>query len=492
MYNAKLKSLPRPSPLSRHLEDCKQPPGHHRRAPLTSKHPCPRIVLTENSDFPHSVRTKTHRKAISLATEPHPETLFAKSHRRLSSDVGRRATPKPRHRHSTSMHNGEKVTGNQSKVRHDRHQSLQLDLESMETEYSEEDLSNCSTKKIIAKQTLPQALTSDLKLVTYIRRYCREHGKAPSSSLDFYKLGPVLGRGAFSVVFSAVHRLTRVPVAVKSIEKSTLIDPKRARKLSQEVDIMRGSAHPCLLQLFELIETASHIHLVMEYMSGGSLLSLVQAQGKLSEKAAKAILGNVASGLKSLHERGVVHRDVKLDNILTGAKGAKLGDFGVSKAVHAGERLVDQSGTPSYLAPEVLSCKDYCGQAADMWSLGVCLYGLLCGTLPFKGFNLPTLHKSILSAHYVLPADLSWSARDLLSRLLCKDPETRLSASSVLRHSWLREAKPPLPAQSPDLNSEAIAESSKFGLNPNEVRHSVAAKDLSLAYGVYTSLLSAL
>lgn len=487
MRNVKLKSLPRPSPLSHHLEDSKQPSGH-RRAPLTSKHPCPHIVLTENSDFPHSVRTKTHRKAISLVTEPPAEVLIAKNHRRLSSDVGRRITPNPRHRHSNSMQNGARATG----TRHNRHQSLLLDLEAMETEYREEDLSNCSTKKIIAKSALPQTLTSDLKLVTYIRRYCREHGKAPASSLDFYKLGPVLGRGAFSVVFSAVHLLTRVPVAIKSIEKSTLMDPKRARKLSQEVDIMRNSAHPCLLQLFELIETASHIHLVMEYMSGGSLLSLVQTQGKMSEKAAKVVLGNVASGLKALHERGVVHRDVKLDNILTGERGAKLGDFGVSKATHIGERLVDQTGTPSFLAPEVLSGKDYCGQAADMWSLGVCLYGLLCGTLPFKGFNLATLHKSILSAHYVLPADLSWGARDLLSRLLCKDPEARLSASSLLRHSWLQEVKPPLPAQLSDLNSEALAESAKFGLNPNEVRQSVAAKDLSLAYGVYATLLSVL
>ena len=492
MHKAKLKSFPTPSPSTQPSEESKRPPCY-RKAPLTSKHPCsPRIVLTENSEFPHSVRTKTHRKSISLVTEPHPETLLVKNHRRLSSDVCRRETPNARHhRLNATMHTTTRQTcQSRTKPRHSRQQSLQLDLESMETEYREEDLSNCPTKKIIARPAAPQAIRSELKLLTYVRRYCREHGKAPSSSLDFYQVGPVLGRGAFSVVFSAMHRLTRVPVAIKFIEKSTLSDPKRARKLSQEVEIMRCSAHPCLLQLFELIETPSHIHLVMEYMSGGSLLSLIQSQGKMSEKAAKVVFGCVASGLKVLQERGIVHRDVKLDNILIWEKGAKLGDFGVSRYVHAGERLVDEMGTPSYLAPEVLSCKDYDGHAADMWSLGVCLYGMLCGTLPFKGFNLTTLHKNILSGHYVLPTDITWAARDLLSRLLCKDPGTRLSAAALLRHSWLRDVKIPLPAHSPDPNTNVIAESAKFGLSPDEVQSSVAAKDLSMVYGVYTTMRS--
>lgn len=303
-------------------------------------------------------------------------------------------------------------------------------------------------------------------------------------------MGPVLGRGAFSVVYSAVHKLTRVPVAIKSIEKSTISDLKRGRTLGLEVEIMRCAVHPSLLQLFELIETGTHLHLVMEYASGGSLLSLIQTQGKMNEKAAKQVIASVTSGLKALHEKGIVHRDVKLDNILIGGNGAKLGDFGVSKCVKPGEYLNDIIGTPSYLSPEIILSKAYNGQAADMWSLGVCLYGLLCGTLPFKGFNLTTLHKSIVAGHYLSPSELSWGARDVISGLLCKDPDMRLTAAALLRHTWLKDAKVPFPAQIPGPDSEIVAESTRFGLNPEQVQHSVTARDLTLAYGVYATLRS--
>ena len=427
-----------------------------------------------------------------MIEEAKVEELFVKvkRHRRLSSGgtgLGGGGSIK----HPRSASNKERRGGRHASVsplkpsEHNRQQSLTLDLDSFETEYHEEALSNCSTKKIIAKPV--SSPPADLKLVAYIKRFVRLYGKAPQSSLEFYRLGGLVGKGAFSAVYSAVSKLTNVTVALKAVEKSALVDPRRARKLTQEMEILRLTRHPHLVKLYELIETPSHLYFVLEFLSGGTLLSLVQTTGKLTEKAAKPLFLHICLGLKALHEHSIVHRDIKLDNMLFEESLAKLCDFGASKAVRAGERLVDRVGTPAYLAPEVVSDRDYEGRPADMWSLGVSLYGLLCGTLPFKGFNSSALHKAIDAGVYPLPSELSRPAKDLLSRLLTHDPAKRPSVTEVLAHTWLREAMTPhVPVA--DIDSLALLEAAKVGFPPELVLASVRVRDMTMAAAVYEML----
>ena len=138
----------------------------------------------------------------------------------------------------------------------------------------------------------------------------------------------------------------------------------------------------------------------------------------------------------------MLHRDIKLDNILLDGKGhVKIADFGVSKSVKKGETMFEQSGTPAYIAPEIIRDKGYKGFKADLWSAGVVLFALLFGTVPFKANNMKDLHQQIMKAKYNMKEEISEQAKDLIRGLLQIDPKKRLSVSQVLKHEWLAGAE---------------------------------------------------
>ena len=144
-------------------------------------------------------------------------------------------------------------------------------------------------------------------------------------------------------------------------------------------------------------------------------------------------------GLQHIHSKNVVHRDIKLDNILLDDLGKiKIGDFGVSKLVKPGEMMMEQCGTPAYIAPEILLDKGYWGFGVDVWSAGVVLYSMLYGTVPFKGSNMSELHKLIIAGKFTLKEDVSQESRDLVKLLLETNPDRRLSTHQILNHPWLQ------------------------------------------------------
>ena len=169
----------------------------------------------------------------------------------------------------------------------------------------------------------------------------------------------------------------------------------------------------------------------MEMCSGGDLLNYVRKRRKLSEDIAKYLLNQVVDALIYCHKKRIVHRDIKLDNLLLNADGSvKLCDFGVSKQVRDGEKMTEQCGTPAYIAPEILRDRGYTGFGVDNWSLGVCLYAMLYGTVPFKANNMSELHTLILKAKYSLKEDkieLSPEVKSLIKGLLEPDPAKRLT-----------------------------------------------------------------
>lgn len=293
----------------------------------------------------------------------------------------------------------------------------------------------------LCKQAVAAAVAASLP--TAARRVTSPGRLGPNSSiggLDFYALGKPLGKGAFGKVNVAVHKLTEELTAMKLCERKKISEIQAQKCLNQEVLVLTClNGHPNVIQLFEVVETMTHVVLVMEFATNGDLLRFVRHRGKLSEACASDLYKQLVDGLKYIHQTGVVHRDIKLENILLDVHNCvKIADFGVAAFLKPnGKLLAEHCGTPSYIAPEILLEAGYVGPPVDAWSSGIVLYAMLCGRVPFKGDQFSDLKKSILSGRFSLPPRLSANANCILRALLTVDPNRRLSVDGILAHSWL-------------------------------------------------------
>ncbi len=290
--------------------------------------------------------------------------------------------------------------------------------------------------------TLNDSILSEReKIVKFIKVYVKRHNEIPPTTLDYYKFVKLIGKGAFGKVTLGVHKLTGKYVAIKTIDKSYMKDDYSRRKVFQEVYILKKIRHSCVIRLLEVFESPKHFLMVMEYAGGGDLLQYVKKRKRLDEETSKAIFKQIVYGLGHCHCRSVLHRDVKLDNVLMdGEGGVKLCDFGVSRLVKKEHIIKEQCGTPAYLAPEIIIDEGYEGFYADIWSLGVLLYAMLQGTVPFKANNISDLHKLILKGNFDFAyPHISDAAKDLVRRMLVLTPEKRISIPEILTHAWLRE-----------------------------------------------------
>ena len=259
--------------------------------------------------------------------------------------------------------------------------------------------------------------------------------------MGLYKIGKMLGKGAFGRVNWGLHRLTRRLVAVKAINMEFMKDESSKKKMNNEISILKILRHPNVVKLLETFDTDKHHLIVMELCPGGDLLNYVRKRRKLNEKYAKFVFKQIMEGLAYLHDNGVVHRDIKLDNILLDGHGnIKIADFGVSRKVVDNEILFEQCGTPAYIAPEIVRELGYKGYPVDIWSAGVCLYAMLYGNVPFKANQMGDLNKMILDATIEYKDTVSEEARDLMQRMLQKNPNKRLTALESLDHKWFEDA----------------------------------------------------
>ncbi|KAF5828215.1 hypothetical protein DUNSADRAFT_18019 [Dunaliella salina] len=261
-----------------------------------------------------------------------------------------------------------------------------------------------------------------------------------SAALPGYTVGKVIGEGGFCQVRLAVHHLSKRKVAIKVINKSKLTDVNEAKRIQREIRVMLHLTHECIIKLFEVVDSADTLYLVMEHAPNQSLLDYVRARKRLVEGKAAIFLKQIVAGLQYCHSREVVHRDVKLENILLGADGnMKIIDFGLSAFFVPGKRLRVHCGSPSYAAPEIVSRKHYDGPPVDVWSLGVVLFACLAGHLPFHSSsgNKQELCQKIIDGKFSMPAYLSPAAKDLLTRMLTVDPDKRATFEQVLAHPWV-------------------------------------------------------
>ena len=294
-----------------------------------------------------------------------------------------------------------------------------------------------SMKSVLIKEGTYYQMESE-KVSNYIKNYYKKYRTYPKTTVSFYKFGRIIGRGAFGKVNLGLHILTGRIVAIKSFNKSRLESESAKEKIYHEVNLMKNLRHNSIVKILETVETEKYILIIMENVSGGDLLSFVKKRTKLNEKTAKIIFKQLILAIKYIHSRNIIHRDIKLDNILIDLNNnIKLCDFGVGKQIHKGELLNDQCGTPAYIAPEIVRNDSYEGPPVDLWSSGVVLYAMLSGTFPFKASNIKELNRIIQKGECPMINKVSIEGMSLIKGLLECDPKKRLTVDKVLNHPWL-------------------------------------------------------
>ena len=223
-------------------------------------------------------------------------------------------------------------------------------------------------------------------------------------------------------------------------------------KVQREINILHLCTHPHIIRLYEVLDTPTDIFLVNEYVSGGELFDYIVSKGRLSADEARNFFHQIISGVEYCHFQKIVHRDLKPENLLLDASlNIKIADFGLSNLMRDGDFLRTSCGSPNYAAPEVISGHLYAGPEVDVWSCGVILYALLCGSLPFDDESIPNLFKKIKSGMYSLPTHLSQLAKNLIPRMLEVDPMKRITIPEIRLHPWFQHKLPPYLRHPPEL-----------------------------------------
>ncbi|KAG6179813.1 hypothetical protein E4U24_005624 [Claviceps purpurea] len=312
----------------------------------------------------------------------------------------------------------------------------------------------------------------------------QDHSRSHKGTTKFgdFILGNTIGEGEFGKVKLGWKQDSSVQVAIKLIKRDTVGgNPSRLGKIRREVTILRGVHHPNIVRLIDMIETDRYIGIILEYASGGELFDYILNHRYLKDGPARRLFSQLVSGVGYLHKKGIVHRDLKLENLLLDRnRNIIITDFGFANTFDPNEELMEEEelnltdretvkrmgldrikpngmrkgdlmqtscGSPCYAAPElVVSDSLYTGRKVDVWSCGVILYAMLAGYLPFdddpanpEGDNINLLYKYIVSTPLTFPEYVTPHARDLLRRILVPNPRKRADLFEVARHSWLSE-----------------------------------------------------
>ncbi|XP_043860452.1 NUAK family SNF1-like kinase 2 [Dromiciops gliroides] len=251
-----------------------------------------------------------------------------------------------------------------------------------------------------------------------------------------YEFLETLGKGTYGKVQKARERSGRL-VAIKSIRKDKIKDEQDLLHIRREIEIMSSLNHPHIITIHEVFENNNKIVIVMEYASRGDLYDYISERQRLSEQEARHFFRQIVSAVYYCHKNGIVHRDLKLENILLDANdNIKIADFGLSNLYHQDKLLQTFCGSPLYASPEIVNGKPYMGPEVDSWSLGVLLYILVHGMMPFDGQDFKTLVKQISNGEYREPTKPS-DACGLIRWLLMVNPTRRATLEDVASHWWV-------------------------------------------------------
>lgn len=318
-----------------------------------------------------------------------------------------------------------------------------------------------------------------------------------------YKLLHMLGKGAFAIVFEAINTTTNEKFAIKAVNMNKLSE-KSLKKLDSEILIHTQLKHERIVKLFktftmknlptkiktketEKTENCDYTFLVLELCYPHSLSDLLKntKTGRFSKNIVKRLGKQIFEALDYMHTQNIVHRDIKLSNVLVdGDRNIKIADFGLSAYINPGEKKTTICGTPNYIAPEVLTsgkkkdngevCSGHSFQA-DTWSAGIVLYIMLIGSAPFSKSTASEIYKDIRKSPLTFKNEIDTESKDLLLKLLDKNPETRISIKKSLSHKFFREMT----------TLGAILDLKKYIKNKEIVR----VRDIKQDYAVYSIYL---
>ncbi|KAF9910079.1 serine/threonine-protein kinase KIN2 [Linnemannia zychae] len=273
----------------------------------------------------------------------------------------------------------------------------------------------------------------------------------PRRVLGNYHMSKTLGAGSMGKVKLGVHSRTRDKVAIKIIPRvqpnpnmtpaQQEKEDNRETRTIREASIMMVLHHPYIVSLYEVMVLPHHYYMILEHVDGGQMLDYIISHGKLKEKHARKFARQIASALDYCHRNSIVHRDLKIENILISKSGnIKIIDFGLSNLYSPRSHLSTFCGSLYFAAPELLNAKVYTGPEVDVWSFGIVLYVLVCGKVPFDDQSMPALHAKIKRGFVEYPAWLSNDCRHLLSKMLVTVPSQRATMAEVLAHPWMNKS----------------------------------------------------
>ncbi|KAI1995441.1 Serine/threonine-protein kinase [Ophidiomyces ophidiicola] len=309
-----------------------------------------------------------------------------------------------------------------------------------------------------------------------------------AASSGQWALGKTIGAGSMGKVKLAKNTETGEQAAVKIIPRHSTEEHRSTRESeradrSKEIRTAREAAivmllnHPFICGMRDVVRTNHHWYMLFEYVNGGQMLDYIISHGKLKEKQARKFARQIASALEYCHKNNIVHRDLKIENILISKTGdIKIIDFGLSNLFSPKGQLKTFCGSLYFAAPELLQARQYTGPEVDVWSFGIVLYVLVCGKVPFDDQSMPQLHAKIKKGIVEYPQGLSSDCRHIISRMLVTDPKQRASLSEIMNHPWMTKGfnGPPenhLPHREPlqlPLDSEVIHKMTGFDFGPPE------------------------
>ncbi|KAL0213534.1 hypothetical protein RCL1_007160 [Eukaryota sp. TZLM3-RCL] len=249
---------------------------------------------------------------------------------------------------------------------------------------------------------------------------------------DSYELLEEIGSGSFAKVVKAIHKVSRQTVAIKIIDKSSALDPDDLVRVTRELRLLRKIDSPYIIRLLDVLTSSNTLYIVQEYISGGELSSHITSKGFLSDEESGKIFFEVVEAISYCHSRKLVHRDLKPENILLDANGhVRVIDFGLSNIVKKYEMLTTSCGSPNYASPELISGQSY-SYSVDCWALGVLLYCLVSGRLPFEDASTPLLYYKIVAGKFTYEPHVSSEARYLIDGLLTTNVNDRFGIDEII------------------------------------------------------------
>ena len=273
-----------------------------------------------------------------------------------------------------------------------------------------------------------------------------KQGLEPEPKITDFTIIKELGAGSFGHVYLVTHKKTKANYAIKAIDKRNKTNIEEKPYFRREVEVMYKIHHPNVVKLFGHFEDNNYCYFIMEYIPIGNLFGIIPKDKKkrISSQIVASLMKDIISATYFLHNMNppIIHRDIKPENVLLAEKlTAKLTDFGWSNYIQEDEKRTTVCGTPIYLAPEIIKEQGH-DEKVDIWCIGVLLFELATGTVPFPGNDIETLESNILKLKIQWPKDINIEAKNLISKILKLDPNARISLPEMLNHHFITKYFP--------------------------------------------------